>query len=433
MSLSPRRGQRSRVAEGDPPPAQRRWFRPLAFVVIGTLSVGVYSLAVRTSDGSIPGWVLSARRRAVQIAARGERVIRAEHARLGVSIPPEDRLDTGMIGPESSPTTTGLGSLAAKRTSTNPLFAATITDMLYGAGVRPGDGVAIGMSGSFPAWNLDAIVATEQLRAIPLMISSIGSSQFGANDPLLTWPSMEAELFRARIIHHRSLAVAVGGPVDPESDEGMPIRRAIAERSGLLVVPPMPLDEDVDLRVALYRSHAAAEGSPIRAFVNVGGSAVDVGAADGSAILPPGVSRPHLTPFEASRLGLVGKFAGLEMPVVNMLSARRLAERFDLPWDPDRPPRAVDLEPPPPDRRAVAVALIVVLAVVGVAFRLGALRIQQWQMPPGLLERTVAPGGGFTAQANGSSVPEASVDANGHGAGAGGAADTRAAAPAARR
>jgi hypothetical protein len=120
------------------------------------------------------------------------------------------------------------------------------------------------------------------------------------------------------------------------------------------------------------------------------------------------------------------------MPVVNMLSARRLAERFDIPWDPDRPTRAGDLEQPPPDRRAVALALAGVLALVALAYRLGALRIQQWQMPPGLVERTVLPGDGPAAASNGSSAPQAAGGVDGHGA-AGDAADSAAAARAVHR
>ena len=49
----------------------QRGYRSLAFLLVGALSLGAYAVVTRIPDGSIPGWVLDARRHAVQTAEAG--------------------------------------------------------------------------------------------------------------------------------------------------------------------------------------------------------------------------------------------------------------------------------------------------------------------------------------------------------------------------
>ena len=51
---------------------------------------------------------------------------------------PFDPMKTGLIGLESSPLTTTLGQLEAKRTTTNPALAALLVRLLRQAGVKKG-------------------------------------------------------------------------------------------------------------------------------------------------------------------------------------------------------------------------------------------------------------------------------------------------------
>ena len=68
-----------------------------------------------------------------------------------------------MIGQRWSGMTTTLGVLEAKRTSTHPDFAAAIVSLLKQCGAKPGDRVAINLSGSFPALGLSALSAAQVL------------------------------------------------------------------------------------------------------------------------------------------------------------------------------------------------------------------------------------------------------------------------------
>ena len=67
----------------------------------------------------------------------------------GIAVHPKtDPAESRLIGEVLSPITSGSGSLVSKQTSVNPNFAAVIVQWLKDLGIRSGDVVAIGMSGS---------------------------------------------------------------------------------------------------------------------------------------------------------------------------------------------------------------------------------------------------------------------------------------------
>ena len=73
--------------------------------------------------------------------------------RMELNIPINKELDpneTGIIGDTFTTITSSLGNLEAKRTSTNPAFAALMVRLFHQAGLEKGSVVAIGASGSFP-------------------------------------------------------------------------------------------------------------------------------------------------------------------------------------------------------------------------------------------------------------------------------------------
>ncbi|OQX85874.1 hypothetical protein B6D60_07145, partial [candidate division KSB1 bacterium 4484_87] len=61
---------------------------------------------------------------------------------------------TNLVGREYSPITTTLGDLIAKRTATNPDFAALLVRWFHELNLSPGDVIAVGSSGSFPSLTL---------------------------------------------------------------------------------------------------------------------------------------------------------------------------------------------------------------------------------------------------------------------------------------
>jgi len=241
---------------------------------------------------------------------------------------------TGFIGKESSPITTSLGHLDAKRTSTNPNFAAAVVRMLKQAGVGKDDAVAVGASGSFPALAVAAIVAIETVGARPVVIASLGASNWGANNPRFTLIDM-LECLRAKgVIGLAPAALAVGGENDDGSDmaaEGRGLVESRIAASGLPVVRESTLKADVRRRMDIYL--AAAGAVPIKAFVNVGGSWANMGTDSHVLEIKPGLAEVEYIPSVEKR-GMIQEMAARGVPVIHLLFVKGLAERYGLPWDP---------------------------------------------------------------------------------------------------
>ena len=241
---------------------------------------------------------------------------------------------TGLIGLGTSPITTSLGNLEAKRTTTNPDFAALVVSLLDGAGVRRGDAVAVGASGSFPALVIATLSAAKAMGVEPLVISSLGASEWGANDPAFTWLDMEECLARSGFLEVRPVALALGGDEDVGRNMEPAARAALVGRiraSGAPFVDEAGLEANVRERLRLYA--AAAGGRPLKAFVNIGGSRANIGTNAAVLKLRPGLVRDAFVPPPAER-GVLQEMAARGLPVVHLLNIRGLCRRYGLPWDP---------------------------------------------------------------------------------------------------
>jgi poly-gamma-glutamate system protein len=126
----------------------------------------------------------------------------------------------------------------------------------------------------------------------------------------------------------------VGGEGDEGVDmspEGRELLRTKAERLGIPLVLEPDLASDVRQRLEIF--DRAASGAPIKAFVNVGGSWVNLGTDAAILELKPGVNREmRIPPLE--KRGLIQEMALRKIPIIHLLFVKGLAERFGLPWDP---------------------------------------------------------------------------------------------------
>jgi len=246
---------------------------------------------------------------------------------------------TGLLGREFSELTTSVGQLEAKRTTTNPNFAALAVRLLHEAGVRKGDAVAVGASSSFPGLIVAVLSACRAMGAHPLVISSLGASQWGANDPDFHWLDMWTCLRDRGLFPEPPIAVSLGGERDTGEDmpeEGRVRLRAAIGASGLPFIEQPDLVRNVERRMRLLED--AARGSQIKAFVNIGGAYANMGT-DGEILhVKPGLARiRRLPPVE--RRGMLFAMAARGVPVIHLLFVRGLAGRFGLPWDPSPLPR----------------------------------------------------------------------------------------------
>jgi poly-gamma-glutamate system protein len=240
---------------------------------------------------------------------------------------------TGLIGLETSAITTSAGRLEAKRT-TNPNFAALVVSLFHEAGARRGDAVAVGASSSFPALIVAALSAAKVMGLEPLVISSLGASEFGANIPGFIWTDMEDCLRIAGVLTISPIARAIGGDEDVGRDmspEGRTLLESRIRAGGVLFLEESDLERNVELRMKLYRECAGTR--PIKAFVNIGGSSANIGTNAEVLKLRPGLASGVFIPPPAER-GVLQAMAAEKIPVIHLLNIKGLCERYGLPWDP---------------------------------------------------------------------------------------------------
>jgi poly-gamma-glutamate system protein len=277
---------------------------------------------------------------ASRLMARATAVLRTCRVARGIPVDPvSDPNGTGLIGVETSAITTSSGRLEAKRTTTNPDFAALVVSLLSEAGVRRGDAIAVGASSSFPALIVATLSAAKAMGVEPVVISSLGASEWGANNPDFSWLDMEDCLMSAGVLDIAPAARAlggeedVGGGMDPG---GRSLLEARIKESGIPFLEEPDLARNVEARMRIYRDRAGSR--PIKAFVNIGGSSANIGTNAEVLKLRPGLASAVFVPPPAER-GVLQAMAAAHVPVIHLLNVKGLCERSGLPWDPRPLPR----------------------------------------------------------------------------------------------
>lgn len=245
-----------------------------------------------------------------------------------------DDVQAAMIGLPTSPITTDPGSLRSKVTSTNPNFAGVIVSLLRDAGVRNGDVVAISYTGSFPALDIATVAAVETIGAEPIIVSTVGASTWGANDPEMTILDMETLLNKRGILHHKSVAASMGGDFRsrPLSAEGRTQARAAIKRNSVEFADAGSVVESVETNLAIFKQRAGDR--PIKAFVNVGGGLTSRGIG---IVFDPGLTIGPPT-GDIVVAGLLSKFQQQGVPVINLVDIKKLANQYKLPVNPASTP-----------------------------------------------------------------------------------------------
>lgn len=308
--------------------------------VFAVAAVGCLEAARWVQPDSRPG----EKRAAAELMQRAMAAVKAEKRTLGIPIDPLlDPNGTGLIGAAYNDITTTRGSLVSKRTSTNPAFAAAVVEMLAQAGARPGDGVAISFSGSFPALNIAVLSAVKVLDLRPAIISSAGASMYGANQPGMTWLDMERVLFEQGLFPYRSLAASLGGIVETGGGlDGTGVAEGLAairrNRIPFLEENGGPaLRADIEQRLALF-DRVLGRRKPA-AFINVGGSLTSLGSGPAVHRLPTGLVGKLAVSNNPER-GILFRMAERDVPVIHLLNIRSIAIRYGIPVDPVPLPEA---------------------------------------------------------------------------------------------
>lgn len=238
-----------------------------------------------------------------------------------------DSLHTGMIGEEWTPLTTTLGNEEAKWLSIQPGWAGFLVKELTAIGVKPGDTVAISMTGSFPALNLATLAACQTLGLAVVAISSLGSSQFGANQPGFTWPEIEYRLRQEGVLRVGTTLLTFGGTGDRGaewSEEARNLAEECALKTPWQLLKPRNLRQAIRMRLLHYGALHR-----YKCFINIGGNQATLGGGARQRYnrggwfykLPSGKSDPA---------GVIDYFLTEGIPCLNLLHLEELNQRFSI-------------------------------------------------------------------------------------------------------
>ena len=208
-----------------------------------------------------------------------------------------DPNETGLVGSPFSLVTTDEGDLDAKLTTLDPNFAAAMVELMSRIDLQENDTVALLMTGSMPGANLAVLTACKALNIYPVAITSVGASQWGANQVDFTWLDMESILFENQLIPARSIAASIGGRNDMGRLLSPAGRKIIKDNIAVYDLPLIrksKLAENIQERMELLASiHPISD---YEAFINVGGGVARLGNSIKLILLTPGVvNRTNVT------------------------------------------------------------------------------------------------------------------------------------------
>lgn len=314
---------------------RRRKMVLLALAILAVGLQGVMELTrrpVRQSDYELKMEAARLAKRAFESVKKHRGM---EDAQLDLT---NDPSGTGLIGPETSLITNSYGNLESKLTSLNPNFAAYVVEELRKARLKDGDPIAIAISGSFPGMNIAVYAAIEVMGLRPVIVTSVGASNWGATNPDFTWLDMEKLFYNKKLFGFRSVAASYGGGDDMGrglSPRGRELIAETAARNQLPLLSSANLEEAITRRMTFYESEG--RGRAYKAYVNVGGGLASLGSSQNRNLLPAGLSF-ELEPSNWPRKGCLILMSEKGIPVLQLLNLSILANLAGLPYAPEEMP-----------------------------------------------------------------------------------------------
>lgn len=301
-----------------------------------------------------------------------------------------DVLKTGLVGVEWSSLTTTPGFLEAKRTTAHPLWVAVFRDWFKQLGLKPGETVAIGASGSFPGIFFAARIAAASLHLDTVAIGSLTSSNYGANLPEMDLAAMDETLRQEGILDDRWVVFTPGGKADAAQDLDLKDRVALCSRMaelGARAHIPENRAKSIEWRDSFLLHSAGDGGAAPRVFVNIGGHEANYGVGMPALALPSGLILPNdadqslAYARRSSGDSIALRAIRRGVPVINVLNIRGLAATFGIPFDPPRIPSPSTLRVPSqlkPIHRVLAGGVSLVLIVWLVVWKVSTPGVREW-------------------------------------------------------
>ncbi len=249
-----------------------------------------------------------------------------------------DPNETGLIGVPYSLITTDEGDLDAKLTTLDPNFSAVMIDLMYEIKLGKNDTIAVMITGSMPGANIAVLTACQALGVYPVIISSLGASQWGANQADFTWLDMENILHLNDLIPSKSIASSIGGRNDMGRLLSPAGRKIIVDnilKYDIPMIKEKRLADNIKERLNIYSSYLPLER--YSAVLNVGGGVASLGTSFNQKLLPPGiVNRSNIIEIGKND-GIEGAFSKLiklNITGLHILNIKSITEDYNLPFAP---------------------------------------------------------------------------------------------------
>ena len=308
-----------------------------------------------------------------------ESMVELKNVRMeaGVFIDDEnDPNETGLVGSPFSLITTDEGDLDAKLTTLDPNFSAGMVELMLRMGLQEGDTIAILLTGSMPGANIAVLTAASAMGLIPMVITSVGASQWGANHADFTWLDMESILFNKGLINSRSVAASVGGRNDMGrllSPAGREIIISNIENYNIPLIRKNRLAENIDERMKLFESFNKITN--YSAMINVGGGVASLGTSFNSKLLPAGIVNRsdvvNISIRDGGIEGVLAKFAKKNVPVLHVLNIKSLTEQLGMPFAPIPIPEVGSGVLYAEEKYNILIATVCLFIVCGLVFGVG--------------------------------------------------------------
>jgi len=244
----------------------------------------------------------------------------------------EDSLAFGsfLLGPQNSIIQTTKGSKVSKLSTLNPNFAAMIMEMLIELEVDSSSKVAVSYTGSYPGANIAVLSALEAMNMDASIITSCGSSEWGATYPEMTWIDMEHYLNQVNHVSNKSKLGSIGGGFDLGSQlnkEGRKVCEIAIYSNQMKPLHEKDPIENVKKRMQHYQNMT----KDITLFINVGGGIYTTGDSLKRKDTPAGIIYPGDISSAASGT-VIERFLEQDIPVININHIHILTEWYDLPY-----------------------------------------------------------------------------------------------------
>ena len=308
-----------------------------------------------------------------------ESMVELKNVRMeaGVFIDDEnDPNETGLVGSPFSLITTDEGDLDAKLTTLDPNFSAGMVELMLRMSLQEGDTIAILLTGSMPGANIAVLTAASAMGLIPMVITSVGASQWGANHADFTWLDMESILFNKGLINSKSVAASVGGRNDMGrllSPAGREIIISNIENYNIPLIRKNRLAENIDERMKLFESFNKITN--YSAMINVGGGVASLGTSFNSKLLPAGIINRsdvvNISIRDGGIEGVLAKFAKKNVPVLHVLNIKSLTEQLGMPFAPIPIPEVGSGVLYAEEKYNILIATVCLFIVCGLVFGVG--------------------------------------------------------------